>query len=86
MHVHNHQMPTSGRQLPRCSSSLQPDGYGRECFAAPPPAAVTCCCGCTLCVLCSLALMGTDYGSFLVEASRVLRPGGWLWVAEVRAP
>jgi hypothetical protein len=65
---------------------MQPDGYGRECFAAPPPAAVTCCCGCTLCVLCSLALMGTDYGSFLVEASRVLRPGGWLWVAEVRAP
>lgn len=31
----------------------------------------------------SLALMGTDYGSFLVEASRVLKPGGWLWVAEV---
>jgi hypothetical protein len=34
--------------------------------------------------LCSLALMGTDYGAFLVEASRVLKPGGWLWVAEVR--
>lgn len=29
--------------------------------------------------------MGTDYGSFLVEAGRVLRPGGWLWIAEVRS-
>jgi ribosomal RNA-processing protein 8 len=28
--------------------------------------------------------MGTDYGSFLVEAARVLKPSGWLWVAEVR--
>lgn len=32
-----------------------------------------------------LALMGTDYGSFLEEAVRVLRPGGWLWIAEVRS-
>jgi ubiquinone/menaquinone biosynthesis C-methylase UbiE len=27
--------------------------------------------------------MGTDYGAFLLEAARVLKPGGWLWVAEV---
>lgn len=33
----------------------------------------------------SLALMGTDYGSFLVEARRVLKPRGWLWIAEVRS-
>ena len=32
-----------------------------------------------------LALMGTDYGSFLVEAHRVLKPGGRLWIAEVRS-
>ncbi|KAK9820076.1 hypothetical protein WJX72_005839 [[Myrmecia] bisecta] len=32
-----------------------------------------------------LALMGTDYPAFLVEAHRVLRPGGWLWIAEVRS-
>lgn len=32
-----------------------------------------------------LALMGTDYGSFLEEAARVLRAGGWLWIAEVRS-
>jgi ribosomal RNA-processing protein 8 len=32
----------------------------------------------------SLALMGTDYGAFLLEAERVTRPGGWLWIAEVR--
>ncbi len=32
-----------------------------------------------------LALMGTDYGSFLEEAFRVLKPGGWLWIAEVRS-
>lgn len=31
----------------------------------------------------SLALMGTDYGAFLVEAARVLKPQGWLWLAEV---
>ena len=30
-----------------------------------------------------LALMGTDYPSFLREAQRVLRPGGILWIAEV---
>lgn len=33
----------------------------------------------------SLALMGVDYGSFLVEAARVVKQGGWLWIAEVRA-
>ena len=33
----------------------------------------------------SLALMGTDYGSFLIEAARVLRHKGWLWIAEVRS-
>lgn len=33
----------------------------------------------------SLALMGTDYGSFLIEATRVLRHKGWLWLAEVRS-
>jgi len=32
-----------------------------------------------------LALMGTDYGSFLIEAHRVLKPGGRLWIAEVRS-
>lgn len=32
-----------------------------------------------------LSLMGTDYGSFVAEAARVLRPGGWLWVAEVQS-
>ena len=32
----------------------------------------------------SLALMGTDYGLFLLEATRVLRHKGWLWIAEVR--
>ena len=30
-----------------------------------------------------LALMGTDYPSFLREAQRVLRPNGILWIAEV---
>ncbi|KAJ9508817.1 hypothetical protein QJQ45_028124, partial [Haematococcus lacustris] len=33
----------------------------------------------------SLALMGTDYAQFLMEASRVLRHKGWLWIAEVRS-
>ncbi|KAK9846497.1 hypothetical protein WJX81_005330 [Elliptochloris bilobata] len=32
-----------------------------------------------------LALMGTDYAAFLREAHRVLRPGGRLWIAEVRS-
>lgn len=31
----------------------------------------------------SLALMGTDYGQFLLDAARVLKQGGWLWIAEV---
>ncbi|KAF5836256.1 methyltransferase-domain-containing protein [Dunaliella salina] len=30
----------------------------------------------------SLALMGTEYGTFLAEAARLLRHKGWLWVAE----
>lgn len=30
-----------------------------------------------------LSLMGTDYGSFLAEAARIVRLGGWLWLAEV---
>ena len=30
-----------------------------------------------------LALMGTDYPSFLVEAARVLKPHGIIWIAEV---
>ncbi|KAL4443931.1 hypothetical protein ABPG75_011668 [Micractinium tetrahymenae] len=32
-----------------------------------------------------LSLMGTDYGLFLEEAARVLRPAGWLWIAEVQS-
>ncbi|GAB4816142.1 hypothetical protein N2152v2_003188 [Parachlorella kessleri] len=32
-----------------------------------------------------LSLMGTDYGLFLEEAARVLKPGGWLWIAEVQS-
>ena len=35
-------------------------------------------------VLC-LALMGTDYAAFLREAVRILRPGGALWIAEVKS-
>ena len=35
-------------------------------------------------VLC-LALMGRDYPATLAEAARVLKPGGLLWVAEVRS-
>jgi ribosomal RNA-processing protein 8 len=34
------------------------------------------------CVFC-LSLMGTDYGSFVKEAARILRSGGCLWIAEV---
>lgn len=30
-----------------------------------------------------LALMGTDYPSFLREAARVLKPQGTIWIAEV---
>ena len=29
--------------------------------------------------------MGTDYGAFLQEACRILRIGGFLWIAEVRS-
>ena len=32
-----------------------------------------------------LALMGTDYPAALAEACRVLKPGGGLWIAEVRS-
>lgn len=32
-----------------------------------------------------LSLMGTDYGAFLAEAARVLKPTGWLWIAEVQS-
>ena len=32
-----------------------------------------------------LSLMGTDYGAFIEEASRVLTQCGWLWVAEVQS-
>ena len=32
-----------------------------------------------------LALMGTDYPAFLREAARVVKPGGRLWIAEVRS-
>lgn len=32
-----------------------------------------------------LSLMGKDYGSFLIEASRLLKSGGWLWIAEVQS-
>jgi ribosomal RNA-processing protein 8 len=29
--------------------------------------------------------MGTDYGSFIEEAMRVLKAKGWLWIAEVQS-
>ena len=32
-----------------------------------------------------LSLMGKDYGSFVIEASRLLKTGGWLWIAEVQS-
>lgn len=32
-----------------------------------------------------LSLMGTDYGSFIEEAMRVLKEKGWLWIAEVQS-
>ncbi|XP_054788440.1 ribosomal RNA-processing protein 8 isoform X2 [Prosopis cineraria] len=32
-----------------------------------------------------LSLMGTNYSSYLEEAYRVLKPGGWLLIAEVRS-
>ncbi|CAL1391709.1 unnamed protein product [Linum trigynum] len=32
-----------------------------------------------------LSLMGTDYPSYLNEAQRVLKPGGWLLIAEVKS-
>lgn len=32
-----------------------------------------------------LSLMGTDYGSFLREAARILRPNGFLWISEVQS-
>lgn len=35
-------------------------------------------------VMC-LALMGTDYSRFLAEAIRILKPGGILWIAEVKS-
>jgi len=39
-------------------------------------------CSCDVAVF-SLALMGTDYGEYLVEAARLLKKGGKLWIAEV---
>ena len=32
-----------------------------------------------------LSLMGTDYGSFIEEATRVLKGNGWIWIAEVQS-
>ena len=32
-----------------------------------------------------LSLMGTDYGAFLAEAARILKPAGRLWIAEVQS-
>jgi len=37
------------------------------------------------CVVFCLALMGTDYSTFLAEAARICRPGGQLMIAEVRS-
>jgi len=49
-------------------------------MAAVPLEAQTC----DVAVFC-LALMGNDYPLFLREASRVLKPGGTCWIAEVRS-
>jgi ribosomal RNA-processing protein 8 len=43
------------------------------------------CAGVCDAVVLSLALMGSDYAAFLAEARRVLKPRGWLWIAEVRS-
>lgn len=32
-----------------------------------------------------LSLMGTDYGTFIEEATRVLKANGWIWIAEVQS-
>lgn len=32
-----------------------------------------------------LSLMGTNYGTFMTEAIRALKPGGELWIAEVQS-
>lgn len=32
-----------------------------------------------------LSLMGTDYGSFIEEAARVVISTGWIWIAEVQS-
>lgn len=32
-----------------------------------------------------LSLMGTDYGKFVEEAYRLVKPGGWVWIAEVQS-
>jgi ribosomal RNA-processing protein 8 len=45
----------------------------------PLPAAA-----CSAVVFC-LSLMGTNYMDFLAEGARVLKPGGWLLVAEIRS-
>eukprot|EP01026_Neomeris_dumetosa_P004065 TRINITY_DN11089_c0_g2_i1.p1 TRINITY_DN11089_c0_g2~~TRINITY_DN11089_c0_g2_i1.p1 ORF type:complete len:440 (-),score=84.83 TRINITY_DN11089_c0_g2_i1:117-1361(-) len=39
---------------------------------------------CDIVIFC-LALMGLNYGDFLLEANRVLKKRGWLWIAEVRS-
>ena len=56
-----------------CQSLLQAPN-GLDCPAGSSDVAVF-----------SLALMGQDYPSFLKEAERVLKPSGWLWIAEVRS-